>query len=125
MVPRQYTIFHYIDIGKLGQVFGIHPTHELLKIAIMGILEPFCYPYHDAVTRVKPDFKRLREVIFSLEFLINFLNKFKYLNSIKPYIKFLDLKISLNRRFPWNISHFSQFSQSRSEMHLEVGLLKL
>jgi hypothetical protein len=88
----------------------LHPTegwsHELLKIAIMGIVEPFCYLYHDAVIRVKPYFTRLSGIMISLEFLVNFLNKFKCLSRIKPYINLLGLKIALNRSFPWYIFYF-------------------
>jgi len=63
--------------------------------------------------------------MISLEFLVNFLNKFKCLNRIKPHINLLGLKISLNRSFLWYIFYFSQFSQKLSEMNLKVDLLKL
>ena len=99
--------------------------YELREIAIIAITQVFFGTYHDVTVRVKPYFERLPQVTFSLELIVNFINKIKYLYRIKPYIEFLPFRISLNRRFPLNSFYFSQFSQILAEMDLKVDLLKL
>ena len=74
--------------------------------------------------KVKSYYRWISQIIFPQKLLINFINKIKHLNRIKPYIKFLGLKISLDLIFPLNCSYFFAISQNLGVMDLKVGFIK-